>query len=93
MRYWKEWFGNSHGVLYEVMCALLICASGSSGLHDKQDLKVLTKSGSEVINFANEVFFIYKTNVRTHNVRDKTILPPTCFGGHPPSSESKHKFI
>ena len=33
-------------VLYEVMCDLLICASGSSGLHDKQDLKVLIKSGS-----------------------------------------------
>jgi len=32
--------------LYEVMCDLLICASGSSGLHDKQDLKVLIKSGS-----------------------------------------------
>jgi len=46
MRYWTQWFWNSHGMLYEVMCALLICASGSSGLHDKQDLKVLIKSGS-----------------------------------------------
>lgn len=46
MRYWKQLFGNSHDVLYEVICDLLICASDSTGLHDKQAVKVLIKSGS-----------------------------------------------
>ena len=66
LRYWKQPFWNSHDVLYEVMFALLVCVSGSSGLHDKQDLKVLIKAGSSVINSVKwGYFFIYKTNVCT----------------------------
>ena len=61
-------------MLYEVICALLICTSGSTGLHDEQDLKELMKLGFKLFIPLNEVVFsIYKTIVCTQIVHDKNI--------------------